>query len=363
MSNIKQAAPAAQPGHRPGGSAASRPIPSILPATMRAVRAPTPGGPEALAIQTLPLPSPGTGEVLIRVAAAGLNRGDIVQREGHYPPPPGISDTLGLEVSGTVVALGDEARGLQVGDQVCALLAGGGYAEYCVAPASQCLPVPPGLSLVDAAALPEALFTVWSTVWDQAELAPGETLLVHGGASGIGTTAIQMASALGHRVFTTAGNPEKCAACTHLGAELAVDYKIEDFVEVVRHATSGRGVDVILDMVGGDYVERELQILADHGRLVFIASLRGARATIDIRAMMQRRLSLRGSTLRSRSLDFKEAIARQLLERIWPLVASGRIKAVVDSTYPLEQAAAAHRRLESGEHTGKIVLTMMPATP
>jgi NADPH2:quinone reductase len=302
------------------------------------------------------VPVPAAGELLIRVVAAGLNRGDIAQRQGQYPPPPGVSDILGLEVSGVVEALGAGAEGFRVGDRVCALLAGGGYAEFCVAPAALCFPVPSNLSMIEAASLPEVLFTVWTTVWDQARLSPGETLLVHGGASGIGTAAIQMAAALGQRVFTTAGGPEKCAVCRSLGADIAVNYKSEDFVEVIQKATGGRGVDVILDMVGGDYVPRNLDALAEHGRLVFISYLRGTEAQIDIRKMNFRRLTLIGSTLRSRSIEFKAAIATKLRELIWPLVASGRIKAVVDSTYVLADVANAHRRMESGTHTGKIVL-------
>ncbi len=328
---------------------------------MRCIEIREPGGPDVLQLVRRARPVPAAGELLIRVAAAGLNRGDVVQREGRYPPPPGASDLPGLEVSGVVEAVGpglkdDAPHGFRIGDRVCALMAGGGYAEYAVAPATQCLPVPAGLALADAAALPEALFTVWSTVWDQAALAPGESLLVQGGASGIGTAAIQMAAALGHRVFTTAGTDAKCGQCLALGAELAINYRQQDFVPLIKAATAGRGVDVVLDMVGGDYVRRELDVMADHGRLVFIAYLRGSEAQIDIRQMMHRRLSLRGSTLRSRSNAFKQAITRQLMQRIWPLVVAGRIRAVVDSRFLLADVREAQRRLESGAHTGKILL-------
>lgn len=325
---------------------------------MRCVEISQYGPPDVLKLAQRPVPAPAPGEVLLRVAAAGLNRGDSVQRRGHYPPPPGASDLPGLEVSGIVEKLGDEVSGIKVGDAVCALLAGGGYANYCTVAATHCLPVPANVSLVDAAGLPETAFTVWSTVWDQARLAPGETLLVHGGASGIGTAAIQMATALGHRVFATAGGAERCAQCRALGAEIAIDYHSADFVAQVLQATKGKGVDVILDMVGGDYVERELKALAESGRIVFIAFLRGAEARIDIRTMMHKRISLIGSTLRSRSTDFKSAIAEKLRHEIWPLIEAGKIRPVIDQVFPVEDVIQAHQRLDSGEQIGKILLRM-----
>ncbi|MFZ5512655.1 MAG: NAD(P)H-quinone oxidoreductase [Pseudomonadota bacterium] len=325
---------------------------------MRAIEIRTPGGPEVLVPATRPLPQLQPGEVLIRVAAAGINRPDVLQRTGHYPVPPGASDLPGLEVAGTIVAGDVGDSGFTLGDQVCALVQGGGYAEYCAAPVRQCLPVPRGLTLVQAASLPETFFTVWSNVFDRARLAEGETLLVQGGTSGIGVTAIQMAKALGHRVFATAGSDEKCRACERLGAERGINYRSEDFVQVVKDATGGRGVDVILDMVAGDYVPRELAALADDGRLVLIAFLGGAKATVDFGQVMRRRLTITGSTLRPRSVEFKHAIARQLRERIWPLLEAGAIKPVIHATFPLEQAAEAHRLMESGTHIGKIVLKL-----
>jgi NADPH2:quinone reductase len=292
------------------------------------------------------------------VAAAGVNRPDVLQRQGKYPVPKGASPLPGLEVAGKVVAIGDGVTEWKAGDAVCALTPGGGYAEYCVAPASSCLPVPKGLSLIEAASLPETCFTVWSNVWDRGALQPGETLLVQGGSSGIGVTAIQMAHALGHRVFATAGTPEKCAACEKLGAARAINYKTEDFVAVVKEANGGRGVDVILDMVGGDYIPRELDALADDGRLVFIAFLGGAKAAVNFASVLLRRLTISGSTLRPRPVEFKAAIARQLRARVWPLVESGKIRPVVHATFPLADAAKAHALMESGAHVGKIVLTV-----
>jgi putative PIG3 family NAD(P)H quinone oxidoreductase len=302
------------------------------------------------------VPAPAAGEVLIEVAAAGLNRPDLLQRRGLYPPPPGASDIPGLEVAGRVVALGEGASEWRVGDGVTALVAGGGYAEYCVAPAAQCLPIPRGLDAVAAAAIPETFFTVWTNVFERGRLAPGEILLVHGGTSGIGTTAIQMARALGARVFATAGSPERCAASLALGAERAFDRTREDFVEGVRAATGGRGVDVILDMVGGDYAPRNMAALATEGRLVQIAFLKGPKVEIDLLHLMQRRLTITGSTLRPRSVAEKGAIARALRERVWPEIEAGRIRPVVHARFPLPEAAAAHRLLEAGEHVGKIVL-------
>jgi NADPH2:quinone reductase len=329
-----------------------------LPASMRAIEIRTPGGPEVLVPTTRPLPQPKPGEVLIRVAAAGINRPDVLQRTGHYPVPPGASDLPGLEVAGTIVAGDVGDSDFTLGDQVCALVQGGGYAEYCAAPVRQCLPVPKGLTLVQAASLPETFFTVWSNVFDRAHLAEGETLLVQGGTSGIGVTAIQMAKALGHRVFATAGSDEKCRACERLGAERGINYRSEDFVQVVKDATGGRGVDVILDMVAGDYVPRELTALADDGRLVLIAFLGGSKAMMDFSQVLRRRLTITGSTLRPRSVQFKHAIACQLRERIWPLLENGAIKPVIHATFPLEQAAQAHRLMESGTHIGKIVLEL-----
>jgi len=332
-----------------------------LPASMNAVEITAAGAPDVLRPCTRPVPQPRAGEVLIRVAAAGVNRPDVAQRRGLYAPPPGASDLPGLEIAGDIVALGEgdgkETAGWRIGDTVCALVQGGGYAEYCAAPAAQCLPVPKGLSPVEAASLPETFFTVWSNVFDRAALAPGETLLVQGGSSGIGVTAIQMARALGHRVFATAGSDEKCAACTALGAERAINYRSEDFVAVIKEATAGKGVNVILDMVGGSYVARELLCLAEDGRLALIAALGGAKGEIDVARIFMRRLTITGSTLRPRSIEFKAAIAARLRERIWPLIESGAIKPVISRTFPLAQAADAHVLMESSTHIGKIMLT------
>ena len=316
------------------------------------------GGPDVLRVGDRPKPVAGAGEVLIEVAAAGVNRPDVMQRKGMYPPPPGASDIPGLEVAGTVVALGEGVASLAVGDQVCALVTGGGYAEFCVAPAVQCLPVPRGLTMIEAASLPENYFTVWTNVFDRGRLARGESLLVQGGSSGIGVSAIQVAHALGSRVFATAGSPAKCAACERLGAERAINYRAEDFVEVTKSATGGRGVDVILDMIGGEYVPREIAALAEEGRLVLISTMGGAKAEIDLRAVMGRRLSITGSTLRVRPVEFKGGIARSLRANVWPLLESGAVKPVVHATFPLERAGDAHRLMESSEHIGKIVLTL-----
>jgi putative PIG3 family NAD(P)H quinone oxidoreductase len=314
------------------------------------------GGPDVLRPARRPVPRPGRGEVLIRVRAAGVNRPDVLQREGRYPPPAGASDVPGLEVSGTVVAVGERVPEWQSGDEVCALVAGGGYAEYCVAPAPQVLPVPKGLDVVDAAAIPETFFTVWTNVFERGRLVSGESLLVHGGSSGIGTTAIQLGSAFGARVFATAGTPEKCTACERLGAERAIDRKQEDFVAVVRQLTEGKGVDVVLDIVGGDYVPRNLAALAIEGRLVQIAFLRGSRAEVDLLPVLQRRLTITGSTLRPRTVEQKGAIARALRASVWPLLESGLVKPVVHARFALDEAAAAHRLMESNAHFGKIVL-------
>jgi putative PIG3 family NAD(P)H quinone oxidoreductase len=333
---------------------------SAIPKTMTAVEIARPGGPEVLQVATRPTPAPGPREVLIAVAAAGVNRPDLMQRQGQYAPPPGASDIPGLEVAGRVVALGKDVDEWTEGDEVCALVAGGGYAEYCAAPVPQCLPVPKGLDLVQAAALPEAVFTVWTNVFERGRLSAGDTLLVHGGASGIGTTAIQMARARGVRVLATAGTPEKCAACERLGAERAIDYRREDFASVVAELTSGLGVDVILDMVGGDYLARNLASLAAEGRLVQIAFLKGPRAEIDLTPILHRRLTLTGSTLRARSIEEKGRIARAVHLNVWPLVEKGEVRPVLHATFPLAAAAQAHRVLESGTHVGKIVLIVSP---
>lgn len=329
-----------------------------LPPTMRAVEINEPGGPEALVPAERPLPAPGPGEILIKVAAAGVNRPDVLQRKGLYPVPEDASDLPGLEIAGEVVACGKGATSWKIGDRLCALTHGGGYAEYCVVPESQALPVPIGLSLVEAASLPETFFTVWANVFDRGRLQPGETLLVHGGSSGIGVSAIQMATAMGSRVFVTAGNEEKCAACLELGADVAINYRSQDFEQEILAATSGRGVDVILDMVGGDYVPRDLRCLAESGRLVFIASLRGTKTELDIMAVMRKRLTITGSTLRPRTVGFKGALASRLREHIWPLIESGRIRPVIFKTFPLAEASKAHELMESSQHVGKLVLTV-----
>jgi putative PIG3 family NAD(P)H quinone oxidoreductase len=316
------------------------------------------GGPEVLTLAEGPVPRPGTGEVLIRVAAAGMNRGDILQRTGNYPPPPGASPVLGLEVSGTIAAVGANVGDWREGQEVCALVAGGGYAEYCAAPAPQCLPVPHGLGLVEAAALPEAFLTVWTNVFERGRLIPGESFLVHGGSSGIGTTAIQLARAFGMRVFATAGSVDKCAVCQQLGAERAINYRREDFVSVVKEATGGSGVDVILDMIGGSYAERNQQALAVEGRLVQIGIMEGSKITLDLLQMMVRRQTITGSTLRARSVADKAAIARLVQEKAWPLIEAGSIRTVIDRTFPLAEVAAAHRLMESSQHIGKILLTV-----
>jgi NADPH2:quinone reductase len=315
-----------------------------------------PGSPDVLVPAERPVPTPRAGEVLIKVAGAGVNRPDLMQRLGKYPPPPGASDIPGLEVSGTIEAVGADAGAWKVGDRVCALLAGGGYAEYCVAPAPQCLPAPRAVDLAEAGAMPETFFTVWTNVFERGRLKSGEALLVHGGSSGIGTAAIQIACALGARVFATAGSAEKCAACERLGAERAINYRDADFVDAVRQSTGGKGVDVVLDMVGGDYFPRNIEALAVEGRLVQIATLRGGKSEIVLPAIMQRRLTITGSTLRARSVAEKGAIARALLEHVWPLVEAGRVKPIVYRSFALGDAAAAHRLMESGEHIGKILL-------
>ena len=326
--------------------------------TMTAIEIAEPGGPEVLRPTERARPAPGVGELLIEVAAAGVNRPDVLQRQGGYPPPPGASDIPGLEVAGTVAALGPGAHGWQLGDRVCALVSGGGYAEFCAAPTAQCLPVPEGFDMVHAAALPETFFTVWTNVFQRGRLQAGERFLVHGGSSGIGTTAIQIAAARGARVFATAGSADKCAACERLGAERAINYRDEDFVAVVKEATGGEGVDVILDMVGGDYIQRDIKALRTEGRIVFIAFLGGAKAEIDFLPLMLKRATITGSTLRPRSVEQKSAITDELRAEVWPLLDAGRIAPVIDSAYPLTDAADAHRRIDGGEHIGKIVLTV-----
>jgi NADPH2:quinone reductase len=333
-------------------------MPATLPRTMRAIEISVPGGPEVLRIAQRPLPAPADGEVLIDIAAAGVNRPDVLQRKGGYPPPPGASDIPGLEVAGTIVAIGKGVTQWKNGDQVCALVTGGGYAEYVCAPAAQCLPIPRGLTLTEAAGLPETFFTVWVNVFDRAGLKGDESLLVQGGSSGIGVTAIQMARALGHRVFATAGSTEKCTECEKLGAERAINYRTEDFAAVVKAATGNRGVDVILDMVGGDYVPREIACLADDGRLSLIAFLGGTRTTIDMSDILRRRLTITGSTLRPRPVEVKARIALALREKVWPLIEAGKIRPVIYRTFALEEASAAHALMETSTHVGKIMLTV-----
>jgi NADPH2:quinone reductase len=330
----------------------------MLPKTMRVIEAKAAGGPEVLVAATRPVPEPGPGELLIEVAAAGINRPDVLQRQGLYPPPKGASDLLGLEVAGKAVALGPGVLRFKHGDLVCALVNGGGYAEFAVAPESATLPVPRGISLVQAAALPETVFTVWHNVFERGGLKRGEWLLVHGGASGIGTTAIQMATALGAKVMVTVGSAWKVKSCEALGAARAINYHEEDFVEAAREATGGRGANVILDMVGGDYIEQNLRAAADEGRIVQIAFLKGSKVEIDLMRLMMRRMTLTGSTLRAQSAEAKARMARAIEEHIWPLVAAGKLKPVIDSTFKLEDAAGAHRRIDDPEHIGKIVLVV-----
>ena len=322
---------------------------------MRVVEITKPGGPEVLRLAERPQPVPKPGEILIKVAAAGVNRPDVLQRMGLYAVPADASDLPGLEIAGEVVSTG---KAFKAGDKVCALVHGGGYAEYCVVPEVQALPVPKGLSLTEAASLPETFFTVWSNVYDRAGLKPGESLLVQGGSSGIGVTAIQMAAATGNRVFATAGSDEKCAACVRLGASQAFNYKTQDWSNELRAATGGKGVNVILDMVGGDYVPKELKCLADEGRLVFIAFLRGPKTELDINEVMRRRLVLTGSTLRPRPVEFKGYVAKNLREKIWPLIEAGKIKPEIFKVFPLAEAAEAHRLMETSQHIGKLVLTV-----
>lgn len=329
-----------------------------LPDSMTAIEIAEPGGPEVLRPVMRPVPRPGPGEILVKVRAAGVNRPDVMQRKGQYPPPPGASDIPGLEIAGTVAALGDGVAALAPGDALCALVAGGGYAEYCVAPAPQCLPVPAGLGMVEAAALPETCFTVWDNVFTRGRLAAGETLLVHGGSSGIGTTAIQIARARGARVLTTAGSDEKCRACKALGAARAINYRTEDFVAAVKEVTDGKGVDVVLDMVGGDYVGRNLNALGQGGRLVQIAIQKGTKAEIAVHLIMVKQLTITGSTLRARPVAEKGAIARAVRETVWPLIEKGKFKPLIHKTFPLSAASEAHALMDSSAHIGKIVLTV-----
>jgi len=329
-----------------------------IPLQMTAIEITHPGGPEVLRAVQRPVPRPNHGEVLIRVDAAGVNRPDVLQRRGHYPPPPGASDIPGLEVAGTIVETGAAALRWQVNDRVCALVAGGGYAEYCVAPAAQCLPIPRNLDVVSAAAVPETFFTVWTNLFQRGALRAGERVLIHGGTSGIGTTAIQLAHVLGAIVYATAGSDDKCAACRRLGATVAINYRDSDFVDVIRRDTNGAGVDLILDIIGADYFNRNIECLAVDGRLVQIGLLGGSTTTIDLGRVMRRRLTITGSTLRIRTVEEKGALARELETNVWPLLAAQRVAPVVDRTFPLTDASAAHQRMEDGQHIGKLVLTV-----
>ena len=325
---------------------------------MNAIDPAEPGGPEALVLVRRPVPKPAPGEVLIKVAAAGVNRPDVLQRRGLYPPPAGAPSIPGLEVAGTIAAVDDGVTTFEPGQPVCALLAGGGYAEYAVAPAGQCLPVPDALSMVEAAAMPETLFTVWTNLFERAYARDGETVLVHGGTSGIGTMAIALAKLFGLRILVTCGSDEKCARAEALGADGAINYREQDFAEAVKDFTGGRGVDIVLDMIGGDYFPRNLACLADDGRHVSIAVQRGAEADLDLFDIMRRRLTITGSTLRPRSAEFKSLVAQELLDAVWPHVEGGELRPVVDATFPLAEAAEAHKHMESGQHIGKIVLTV-----
>lgn len=329
-----------------------------LPETMKAIAIREPGGPDVLVMREIATPEPGHGEILIRVAAAGINRPDTFQRMGLYPPPPGAPETPGLEVAGEVVKTGPGVTHWKVGDRVCALVGGGGYAEYCLAPEAHALPVPKGLTDVEAAALPETFFTVWTNVFERGALKAGETLLVHGGSSGIGTTAIQLGALFGAKVIATAGSAEKCAACLKLGAHAAINYREQDFVEETKKLTGGRGADVILDMVGGDYIPRNIQACAPDGRIVSIAFLNGSTAEVNFMPVMLKRLTLTGSTLRPRSIEEKAALASALKAKVWPLLDEGRIKPQIDSIFPLAEAAKAHELMEKSSHIGKIVLTV-----
>lgn len=323
---------------------------------MTAIEIQAPGGPDVLVPVARPRPRIEPGCVLIKVAAAGVNRPDVLQRQGHYPPPPGVSDIPGLEVSGTIAEVGEGVSSWMPGDRVCALVAGGGYAEYCLAPAPQCLPVPAGVDLVHAAGIPETTFTVWTNVFERGHLESGETMLIHGGASGIGTTAIQIARARGARVFTTAGSAEKCAACESLGAELAINYRETDFVAAIRERTNGAGVNLVVDIIGGDYLNRNLGCLSMDGRLVQVGVQGGSRAQVDLRPVLQRRLTITGSTLRPRSVEEKGAIAAAVRQHVWPMFESQVVRVLVHATFPLAKAAEAHRIMEASAHIGKLIL-------
>lgn len=331
---------------------------------MQAIHMTSPGGPDVLTLNSMSVPQPKPNEVLIKVGAAGVNRPDVMQRKGNYPAPPGASEVLGLEIAGEIVAINDEngnsvskhSNGFSIGDRVCALVAGGGYAQYCTAPVEQCLPIPKGLDYIQAAAIPETFFTVWTNVFDRAALKPGETILVHGGSSGIGTTAVQLATALGCRVYATAGSDDKCAAVRNLGAVDCFNYKTQDFVEEVKKATNDVGVNVVLDMVAGSYVNRNLKSLADEGRAVIIALQGGSKGEIDMAQILMRRLTLTGSTLRQRPIQYKADIANALKQKVWPLFEKGTIKPIIHSVFTLDKANKAHALMESSQHIGKIVL-------
>jgi putative PIG3 family NAD(P)H quinone oxidoreductase len=329
-----------------------------VPQEMTVVEIAAPGGPEQLKTARRPVPAPAAGEVLVRVAAAGVNRPDVMQRQGRYPPPPGASDIPGLEIAGEIVALGAGVADLKLGDPVTALLPGGGYAEYAVAAASLCLPIPQGLTMVEAAALPETYFTVWTNLFDRGGCKAGETVLVHGGTSGIGTTAIQLAVAWGARVFATAGTAEKARACERLGAVRGIDYRTEDFVEVIRQETAARGVDLILDLVGGSYLSRNLDAAAVEGRVVIISLIGGAKTEINLLTVMSKRLTLTGSTMRARTVAQKAAVAEAVRRNVWPLLSAGRVRPIIHETFPLAEASEAHRLMETSRHIGKIVLTL-----
>jgi putative PIG3 family NAD(P)H quinone oxidoreductase len=323
---------------------------------MIAIEIPSPGGPEVLVPVERPVPAIGPGDVLIKVGAAGVNRPDVLQRQGRYPPPPGITDIPGLEVAGTIEAVGSSVTSWQPGDRVCALVSGGGYAEFCAVPAPQCLPAPRGMDVTHAAAIPETTFTVWTNVFERGALRKGEAILIHGGSSGIGTTAIQLAHALGAHVYATAGSADKCAACESLGAQKAINYRQTDFVSAIKDLTNGRGVDVVLDMVAGDYVQRNIEVLAMNGRLVMIGRQGGVKSEIDVMPILRKRLVLTGSTLRTRSVEEKGALAESVYQHVWPLFESGAVRVIVHQTFPLLHAAEAHRLMESSRHVGKIVL-------
>jgi NADPH:quinone reductase len=329
-----------------------------LPAEMKVIHIAAPGGPEQLQLSTRPMPKPGDGEVLVRVEAAGVNRPDVMQRQGRYPPPPGASDLPGMEIAGEIVALGANVKGLSVGDKITSLLTGGGYAQYALAAAPLCMPIPKGLSMVEAAAIPETFMTVWTNVFERGRCKAGDTVLIHGGTSGIGTTAIQLATALGAKVYATAGSQDKARACEKLGAVRGIDYRTEDFVEVIKSATQGYGIDVTLDMVAGSYVPRNIEIAAVEGRIVTISTLGGTKAEINMVPLMMKRVTLTGSTLRGRTVAQKAAVAEAMRQAVWPLIAAGKVKPVIFKTFPLAEASEAHRLMETSNHIGKIVLTL-----